>query len=388
VPPSISQIYAGRVRAGQLAEDPAQAALAETLDRLAASLGERRLAQKSSALGRLFGARLAPLAGLYIWGEVGRGKTMLMDLFFATVDVPGKRRVHFHAFMADVHRRLYAWRQAHKAGQVRGDDPIAPVAAALAADALLLCFDEFAITDITDAMLIGRLFAALFEHGVVVVATSNVAPEDLYKDGLNRALFLPFISVLKTRLEIVHLVARKDFRLEKLRALSAYLVPADAQAAASLARSFQAMSGRAEGRAVTLNVLGRPLIIAEAAEGVARLSFADLCEAPLGPADYLAIAREFHTLIIEGIRIIGPEERDVARRFILLIDSLYDQRVKLIASAAAEPGELYRGDGAEAQAFARTASRLVEMRAEDYLSLAHGRADSSATRDTRGIVET
>jgi cell division protein ZapE len=388
VPPSISQTYAERVRAGRLVADPAQQALADQLDRLAALLKERRLAEKSSALGWLFGARRALPRGLYIWGDVGRGKTMLMDLFFETVRMPAKRRVHFQAFMADVHRRLYTWRLAHKAGQVRGEDPIAAVAAALAADAQLLCFDEFAVTDITDAMLIGRLFAALFEHGVVVVATSNVAPEDLYKDGLNRALFLPFVSLLKTRMDVMHLAARTDFRLDKLRAIAAYHVPADEAARAGLDRSFQALSGSAPVREVVLMVLGRPLHI-QAAAGVARMSFSELCEAALGPADYLAIARQFHTLILEAIPVIREEQRDIVRRFILLIDSLYDQHVKLIASAAAEPAELYLGrHGGEAQAFGRTASRLVEMRGEDYLGLAHGRADSNAARDTRGIVET
>ncbi len=389
MPPSISQTYAQRVRAGRLAADPAQLALADRLDRLAALLMAPGPAEKSSTLDWLFGGRRAPPCGLYIWGDVGRGKTMLLDLFFKSVQLPAKRRVHFHAFMADVHRRLYSWRLAHKAGQVRGEDPIAPVAAALAEDAQLLCFDELAVTDITDAMLIGRLFAALFERGVVVVATANVAPEDLYKDGLNRALFLPFVSLLTARLEVVHLAARTDFRLDKLRAIAAYHVPADDAARASLDRSFQALSGSAAAREVVLTVLGRPLHIGQAAAGVARMSFHDLCEAALGPADYLAIARQFHTLILDAIPVIREEQRDIARRFILLIDSLYDQHVKLIASAAAEPAELFLGGhGGEAQAFARTASRLVEMRGEDYLGLAHGRADSSAARDTRGIVET
>ena len=222
-----------------------------------------------------------------------------------------------------------------------------------------------------------------------MVATSNVVPEELYKDGLNRALFLPFLTLLRARMDVFHLEARTDFRLEKLKATAVYHVPADQRARESLDRSFFDLTGSAQSCAVTLTVLGRALKIPVAAAGVARMSFAELCESPLGPADYLALARQFHTLILENIPILRPDQRDTARQFIILIDALYDQHVKLLASARAEPAALYVAtQGDEARAFARTASRLIEMRSQDYLGLAHGRADSNAMRDISGIIET
>ena len=387
----VSDAYDALVRRSVVERDPAQVKLVARLDALALELAEYRLARKSSALGWLFGkARKSRyVRGLYIWGSVGRGKSMLMDLFFDTVQVRHKKRVHFHAFMSDVHARIHEWRQRKKNGLAKGDDPIAPVADALAEDAWLLCFDEFAVSDIADAMILGRLFTALFERGVVVVATSNVEPSRLYEGGLNRALFLPFIALLRERLDVAELTSRTDFRMEKLSGAPVYLVPHDEQSREELARIFTSLTGIAQGKPATLTFLGRELEVREAAGGVARFTFAQLCEAPLASADYLAIAERFHTILIEDIPVLQPHQRNEAKRFINLIDTLYDQKVKLVATAAAQAHELYRGhEGREAFEFDRTVSRLIEMRSHDYLALPHGAADSRASGDTTGLVET
>lgn len=387
---SIAAILARDVTTGRLEREPAQEALALRLDALADALQETEQHGAGSALARLFGARRPePPRGLYIHGAVGRGKTMLMDLFFERAGVTAKRRVHFHAFMADVHARIHVWRQARKRHEVSGEDPLAPVAAAVAREARLLCFDEFAVTDIADAMILGRLFTALFADGVTVVATSNVEPDRLYENGLNRTLFVPFIQLLKTRMDVVRLDASTDFRLRKLSGASTWRVPADAAAKAALDAVFAALTGQAAGRPAALPLLGREVAVPEAAGGVARFSFAALCEAPLGAADFLAIARAYHTVLIDGIRIIGAAERNIAKRFIVLIDTFYDRHVKLVASAAAQPTGLYRAEeGREAFEFERTASRLIEMRSDDYLALPHGAAASPGSGDTTGLVET
>ena len=383
--------YEDQVLRGHLERDAAQITALERLAQLAGALAAYQPARKSGALGRVFGAK-QPAAiphGLYIWGSVGRGKTMLMDLFFETVEIPHKRRVHFHAFMAEVHARIHAWRQMEKNGEVKGDDPIAPVAEALANEAWLLCFDEFAVTDITDAMILGRLFNALFQRGTVIVATSNVEPSELYKDGLNRTLFLPFIQLLQQKMDVLELAARTDFRLEKLRDAAIYYVPADAKAHEALTKAFKALTGAEHGEPFYLSVLGRQLLVPETRANVARFNFTELCKAPLGPQDYLAIARSFHTLILDDIPVIEASERNEAARFTILIDELYDQHVKLIASAAAEPDQLFRGaEGRETFEFRRTASRLMEMRSKDYLALPHGMAASIGSGDTSGLVET
>jgi cell division protein ZapE len=388
---SIVDRYASLVEQGRIERDPRQEAIVAKLDALSAAIAESRLARKSSALGWMFGARgkaAPPLKGLYIWGSVGRGKTMLMDLFFESAEVEPKRRVHFHAFMADVHRRVFAWRQKKKAGQVKGDDPIAPVAEDLAKEASLLCFDEFAVTDIADAMMLGRLFQALWERKVIVVATSNVDPADLYKDGLNRALFLPFIALIGQNMEVLKLDSPTDYRLEKLGGAPVYHTPADAAADAALDRAFFALTGVEKGAPLALPLLGREIHVPQAANHVARFDYADLCKQPLGSADFLAIAESFRTLIVDRIPVIQADERNEAKRFINLIDALYDQKVKLLASAEAEPDDLYKAaQGREAFEFARTASRLTEMRSEEYMALPHGRGDIVSGEIT-GIVET
>jgi cell division protein ZapE len=392
MPGSISERYAALVAAGEIEHDGAQAAVVAMLSRLEARLAHHRLARKSSSLGWMFGSReqdTGPLKGIYIHGDVGRGKTMLMDLFFAASPVVRKRRVHFHEFMVDVHDRIHDWRQRRGRGEVPGDDPIAPVAAALAQEAWLLCFDEFHVTDIADAMILGRLFRRLFENGVVVVATSNVAPDELYRDGLNRSLFLPFIALIEERMEVVRLAARSDFRLEKLVDAPVWHVPADAAAQVALDAAWRSLTASHAAPARELVVKGRVVRVPRAAMGVARFSFADLCAQPLGPEDYLRIAHEFHTVVLDRIPAMGYAQRNEAKRFIALIDTFYDHAVKLVASAEAAPAALYRAsDGFEAQEFKRTASRLVEMGSRSYLALPHGRNDSAATGSTEGIVET
>jgi cell division protein ZapE len=390
-PGPIAARYNALTVSGAIERDPAQVALVGHLDDLARTIGELRLARKSSSLGWLFSKRTppAPPKGLYIWGSVGRGKTMLMDLFFDGLPVRRKRRVHFHAFMADVHKRIHAWRQKLKTGEVKGDDPVRPVALALAEEAWVLCFDEFAVTDIADAMLLGRLFTVLFEQGVVVVATSNVEPDRLYEGGLNRTLFLPFVALLKERMRIVRLDGRTDFRLEKLAGSPVFHVPAGDEARGALDTAFLSLSGRRNGLPVTIMVLGHPVEIPEAIGGVARFQFSDLCTRPLGASDYLALARDYHTIIVENIPVMGIERRNEAKRFITLIDTLYEHHVKLLASAEADAPDLYRAEeGREAFEFDRTVSRLIEMRSEEYLSLPHGPPDSTGSGQTTGLVET
>jgi cell division protein ZapE len=387
---TIYERYIAHVRKAHLEKDPAQIMIIRELDHLLGELMNYRLERKTSALGWLFAKRGHYIPrGLYIWGSVGRGKTMLMDLFYDLIPVERKRRVHFHAFMADVHKRIHEWRQLKKKGAVKGDDPIAPVADALAKDAWLLCFDEFVVSDIADAMILGRLFQALFARGIVVVATSNVEPSHLYEGGLNRALFLPFIQMLQDKMKVLKLDARTDFRLEKLSGSHVYHVPADDNARAVLDDLFMRLTGHERGEPFDLDVSGRMWTVPQASHHIARMSFADVCEAALGASDYLALAQHFHTVFIDDIPILPPEKRNEAKRFIILIDALYDRHVKLIASAAAKPHELYLGrDGREAFEFERTVSRLIEMQSADYLSLPHGPASSHASGDTSGLVET
>jgi cell division protein ZapE len=389
---SISVQYAALVAAGKIERDSAQEAVVADLARLEKRIAEHRLARKSSSLGWLFGTRAREtehIKGLYVFGEVGRGKTMLMDLFFAASPVARKRRVHFHEFMTDVHERIYALRQKAKLGETNGEDPIALTAAAIAQETWLLCFDEFHVTDIADAMILGRLFKRLFELGVVVVATSNVPPSELYMDGLNRALFLPFIALIEEHMEIVPLHARTDFRLEKLAGAPVWYVPADRAADAALDQAWRRLTAGHAGEAQDLMVKGRAVHVPRASMGVARFPFHDLCQQPLAAIDYLKIAHEFHTVMIDHIPVMDYERRDEAKRFIILIDTLYDNAIKLIASAEAEPDALYRAsEGFEAYEFSRTASRLIEMRSQAYLALPHGHGHGVASGSAEGLVET
>jgi cell division protein ZapE len=322
---SVAAHYAANVTSGRIERDEAQLAIVAKLTQLEERIAEYQLARKSSGLGSLFVGRelaVSSIKGLYVYGEVGRGKTMLMDFFFENSPVERKRRTHFHEFMLDVHERLYIIRQKMKFGEQAADDPIKVVAEELAAEAWLLCFDEFHVTDIADAMILGRLFAHLFGSGIVMVATANVPPDELYKDGLNRALFLPFIDILNLHMDIVRLSARTDFRLEKLAGQPVWYVPDDAAADTSLDQAWRRLTGGERGTALDLALKGRSVHVPHAFMGVARFSFRDLCEQPLAAADYLRIARKFHTIILDRIPMMTYDNRDFAKRFIILIDTL------------------------------------------------------------------
>jgi cell division protein ZapE len=388
---SSAELYEALVAAKKIERDTAQEQLLARLSALEARVAAHRTVRRSHPIGWLFGGgeRGEAPQGLYIFGDVGRGKTMLMDLFFEASPVVRKRRAHFHEFMADVHDRARFFREKLKGGEFTGEDAVRLAAAEIAEESWLLCFDEFHVTDIADAMILGRLFTRMFELGVVVVVTSNVPPTELYKGGLNRALFLPFIAMLEQRMEIFQLDARTDFRLEKLAGRKVWHVPADDAASAALDDAWRRLVGSASGMPQELAIKGRKLRVPRAAMGVARFFFHDLCEQPLAAPDYLRIAHEFHTLIVDRIPVMDHDQRNAAKRFIILIDTLYDHAVKLIASAAAEPDALYRAsDGFEASEFKRTASRLIEMRSQTYLALPHGRRDSEASGSSDGIVET
>lgn len=387
----VAQRYEAMIEAGQIERDPAQGAVIARLDALARQLEANQLAAKGSALGWLFGkkAKPEPARGLYIWGSVGRGKTMVMDLFFDELQVRHKRREHFHAFMSDAHERIYRWRQAAKAGQVKGSDPVGPVARELAREASVLCFDEFAVNDIADAMLLGRLFENLFAEGVTVVATSNRAPADLYKDGLNRQLFVPFIRMIEDRLDVIEMDARTDYRMEKLAGAEVFLVPADAAAEAALAQTFQRLTGGMAPHPAQFVVKGRTVVLPKTAQSVAWCSFTELCDRPLGASDYLAIAETFHTVLIANVPQMGQDQRNAAKRFITMIDVFYDHGVKTIISAEVPAQDLYKGtSGPEVFEFDRTVSRLIEMRSHEYLGRPHGRRIDAADERTQGIVET
>ncbi|MCB8875554.1 cell division protein ZapE [Acidisoma silvae] len=369
-------VYRQAVAEKRIVADPAQAAAVERLQALWSKLRHydppARLARKS-LIGRFLRRKPVDEApgseinGLYLVGEVGRGKSMLMDMFFETSDVPRRRRIHFHAFMQETHARVFAWKQENPGG----DDPIPPLADRIADEAILLCFDEFQINDIADAILLGRLFEALFERGVIVVATSNTVPDDLFRGQPGRDAFLPFIAVLKKHLDVLVLEAKQDYRrLRPSNDEDTWHVPPGPAAQAKLDAAFAELSRGAPVKPEQLHVMGRILAVPQAAAGIARFDFADLCARNLGAGDYLAIATHFQAVVLDDIPLLTPDNHNEARRFINLIDNLYDHRVKIIASAAAMPDQLYpSGDGAKA--FERTASRLMEMRTEAYFELAH-----------------
>ncbi|MRG71264.1 cell division protein ZapE [Alphaproteobacteria bacterium HT1-32] len=309
--------------------------------------------------------------GLYLWGGVGRGKSMLMDMFFETAPVEHKQRVHFHAFMLEVHDRLHRFRQAAKAGKVEADrDPMPALARVIVDKAWLLCFDEFQVNNITDAMILGRLFTALFEAGVVVVATSNVMPDNLYKDGLQRDRFLPFIDVVKQHMTVMEIDDGSDHRLGRIQGRQVYHSPLSPEATQELERTFFDLTDTEQGEPVTLEVQGRKLQIPRAARNVAFVSFEDLCAKALGAADYLVLAQHFDTVIMDGIPKLGPENRNEARRFVHLVDALYEAHCKFICAADASPVDLHPA-GDTAFEFQRTASRLIEMQADDYIAAPH-----------------
>jgi cell division protein ZapE len=377
MPDNVRRRYEAMVRSNELAPDELQSALVDELEAVADSLQEKDKAGRGLLgwLGSL-GRPMAVRRGLYIYGGVGRGKTLLMDLFFEAVQTSRKRRVHFLPFMLEIQEGIAAHRRTTANGGPNGRDPIAAAANELASTIDLFCFDEFAVYDIANAMILGRLFEQLFARGVTVVATSNVAPDDLYKDGLNRALFVPFIALLKERMTIFHLDGPRDYRLNGTGTERRYVTPLGTQAEAALTSQFRRLSGGMIGRPVEIESKGRKVLIPEVAKGVAKFAFDDLCSKPLGSGDYLRIVSAFHTIILADVPVLTHARRNEAKRLIKLIDTLYDQNIRLVVSAEADPNELYKEtEGVEAFEFARTASRLIEMRSDAYWNAATAKAE-------------
>ncbi len=353
MPPNmLHSVYAEKIACGKLREDPAQAVIVAELDHLAKAIESRK---RQGFFARLLNPK-TKIHGLYIHGDVGRGKTMLMDLFFDSLTMEAKQRIHFHAFMQDVHQR----RQSMKSGDV-----IATIARDISQQARVLCLDEMQVSDITDAMIIGRLFEALLANGTVLVTTSNLPPGELYRDGLNRNLFLPAVKLLQTRLKVVSLNSPTDYRLGRIRAGEGFISPLGARADRHVQKIWELLTEMPQGQPCELQVLGRKLLVPQAAHGCARFSFEELCEAPLGPADYLAIASHFQTLFVERIPALAASQNNAAKRFVGLIDTLYDARLRLVASSAQPPEKIYRQGKYKAE-FARTVSRLQEMQSASY----------------------
>lgn len=370
-PGTVRERLGALIASGDLQPDAAQNDIADRLDDLLNLLKTRKLASKSSALGWMFAARKKDVPaprGLYIYGQVGRGKTMLMDLFFDLAPIAAKRRAHFHAFMLDVHERIHAHRQKLKNGETKQTDPVPPVAEALMREAQLLCFDEFTVTDIADAMILSRLFSELFARGCILVATSNVEPDRLYPDGLNRDLFLPFVAILKNHVAVKSLDARTDYRMEKTKSLPVYSHPLGPDADRSMDLAFDNITKGLVVAASDIQMKGRSFVVPRSAKGIARFTFSDLCEKPLGASDFLSIANQFHTIFLDHVPYLDAAKRNETKRFIILIDTLYDNAVRLFVSADDMPEKLLtHKQGTEGFEFDRTASRLFEMQSEDYL---------------------
>lgn len=357
----IRNAYDIRVEEGVITPEPAQAALIGALERLETDLSKKGL----------FGAQPA-VRGIYIWGPPGRGKSMLMDLFYSSTPEQKKVRAHFHAFMARIHDLVKQWRDGTARsrkevfGTSRGDDPIPPIAALIASEARLLCFDELQVTDIADAMILGRLFEALFEKKVVLAVTSNRAPEDLYKNGINRQLFLPFIDILRQRCDVVETAGARDFRLDRMAGAKVWFSPLDAKARQGFETLWSDLKGGETEEPIALPVLGREVKLERTVGAMARATFDELCGRPLGPQDYLAVARRFHTLFLADVPLLSPANHHEARRLVTLVDALYEAKTRLVVLAQAAPEALYV-EGVGAFEFERTVSRFNEMQSEDWL---------------------
>ena len=357
----IRNAYDIRVEEGVITPEPAQAALIGALERLEIDLSKKGL----------FGAQPV-VRGIYIWGPPGRGKSMLMDLFYSSTPEQKKVRAHFHAFMARIHDLVKQWREGTSRsrkevfGTHKGDDPIPPIAALIASEARLLCFDELQVTDIADAMILGRLFEALFEKKVVLAVTSNRAPEDLYKNGINRQLFLPFIDILRQRCDVVETSGARDFRLDRMSGAKVWFSPLDAEARQGFETLWADLKGGEPESPIVLPVLGREVKLVRTVGGMARATFDELCGRPLGPQDYLAIARRFHSLFLADVPLLSPANHHEARRLVTLVDALYEAKTRLVVLAEAAPEALYT-EGVGAFEFERTVSRFNEMQSEDWL---------------------
>lgn len=374
-------LYQEMIELGELKKDARQAEIVEKFQQLFLTLSAKNSRKKQNFFSKIFFPQNieTPIKGLYIYGDVGRGKSMLMDLFYDLA--PGqKRRVHFHAFMLEIHQEMHEWRYMNSQKRIKkfgtdADDPIPPLAASIAEKSPLLCFDEFQVTDVTDAMILGRLFEALFERNVILVLTSNRIPDDLYKDGLNRVLFIPTIEMLKDKMDVTALNGQTDYRLERMKGMEVYHYPLGEKATEELSKSFWRLTDhefddRTAVGPETIDVQGRHLHVPVASRGVAVVSFKKMCAAALGSADYLALAWRYHTIIMVGIPSMGPENRNEAKRFVTFIDALYENNVKFLCSAAVAPENLY-AEGHGHFEFQRTVSRLIEMQSKEYLAKGH-----------------